>query len=37
MKKRLDKRMGIKMAAIASEIITISAFVIVLFLVLFYQ
>lgn len=36
-KKRLDKRMGIKMAAIASEIITISAFVIVLFLVLFYQ
>ena len=33
---KLQKRMGIKMAAIASEIITISAFVIVLFLVLFY-
>ncbi len=36
-RKRLSSRRGIKMAAIASEIITTAAFVIVLFLVLFYQ
>ena len=36
-KKRLSVRVGIKMTAIASEIITTAAFVIVLFVVLFYQ
>ena len=36
-KKRLAIRRGIKMTAIASEIITTAAFVIVLFVVLFYQ
>ena len=36
-KKRLGMRRGIKMTAIASEIITTAAFVIVLFVVLFYQ
>ena len=36
-KKRLGVRHGIKMTAIASEIITTAAFVIVLFVVLFYQ
>lgn len=35
--KRLRSRQGIKMTAIASEIITMAAFVIVLFVVLFYQ
>ena len=36
-RKRLSSRQGIKMTAIASEIITTAAFVIVLFVVLFYQ
>lgn len=36
-RKRLRTREGIKLAAIASEIITTAAFVIVLFVVLFYQ
>ena len=36
-RKRLSSREGIKLAAIASEIITTAAFVIVLFVVLFYQ
>ena len=35
--KRLRSRQGIKMTAIASEIMTIAAFIIVLFVVLFYQ
>lgn len=36
-RKRLRTREGIKLTAIASEIITTAAFVIVLFVVLFYQ
>ena len=36
-RKRLSSREGIKLTAIASEIITTAAFVIVLFVVLFYQ
>lgn len=36
-KKRLGVRHGIKMTAIASEIITTAAFIIVAFVVLFYQ
>ena len=36
-RKRLKTREGIKLAAIGSEIITTAAFIIVLFLVLFYQ
>ena len=36
-RKRLNQRQGIKMTAIASEIITTAAFIIVLFVVLFYQ
>ena len=35
--KRLRSRQGIKMTAIASEILTTAAFIIVLFVVLFYQ